>query len=76
MPCLSSAERPIDRGLAEAGLTHDLVDRLRAPKFPNLIHHCLGELGLNAEADASLFGLGDPIKLPLAPDVVLELSDP
>lgn len=51
-------------------MTHDLGDSLRAPKFPNLLHHCLGELGLNPEADSSLLRLGDAIELPLAPDVV------
>ena len=72
---LSPAERPIDRSLAEARLTHDLGDSLRAPQLPNVLHHLLGEFGLNPEANASLLRLGDAIKLPLAPNVVLELGD-
>ena len=64
---LSPAERPIDRSLAEARLTHDLGDSLRAPQLPNVLHHLLGEFGLKGpEANASLLRLGDTIKLPLA----------
>jgi hypothetical protein len=66
---LSAAERPIDRGLAKAGLTHDLGDSLRAPELLDFFHHLLSELGLNPEADAPLLCLRDTIELTFAPDV-------
>jgi hypothetical protein len=72
---LIPTERPIDRCLAEAGLSHDLGDRFRAPELSDLLHHLLSELRLYSEAHSSLLRLGDPIKLALAPDVVLELGD-
>ena len=40
-----------------------------------LFHNLVGELGLDAEANAPLLRLGDTIELPLAPNVVLELGD-
>ena len=71
---LIPAERPVNGGFAEAGLTHDLGDRIRTPKLADFLHRLLSEFGLNPEANSSLLRLGDAIKLPVGLLLFLSVS--